>query len=76
MVGRLIGYRKEHWEYRKQYSKEIELIGKGLSIRDISALTHRSPNTILKLTHIARGIPLAMWVKLLHFLNCSIISHV
>jgi hypothetical protein len=49
MVGRPKGYRKEHLEYRKQYSKEIELIGKGLSIRDISSLTHRSPNTILKL---------------------------
>lgn len=49
MAGRNVGWRKDLVDYRKQYTKEIELLGKGLSIRDISTLCQRSPNTILKI---------------------------
>lgn len=48
-MGRSIGYRKEHLDYKHQYANEIELLTKGYTIREISSICRRSPNTILKL---------------------------
>ena len=43
------GHRKDRLAYRLQYANEIGLLAKGLTIRNISALCQRSPNTILKI---------------------------
>lgn len=48
-MGRPIGFRKNEDEYRQQYSKEISLLKKGISLRNIKAITGTSPNTLQKL---------------------------
>lgn len=45
-VGRKQGYRKSLETYRTQYSKEIFLLKKGLSQRNVSAITGTSVSTI------------------------------
>ena len=48
-VGRKKGYRKSPDAMRQEYSREISLLKKGLSIRNIAAITGTSVNTVLKL---------------------------
>lgn len=46
-VGRKVGYRKTN--YLEEYSKEISLLKKGVSLRDCQSLTGTSINTLRKL---------------------------
>ncbi len=48
-VGRKEGYRKSDEEMKQQYTKEIQLLRKGLSLRNIQAITSTSVNTLRKL---------------------------
>ncbi len=48
-VGRKVGYRKTEEQMREQYQKEISLLKKGLSLRNIQAITATSTNTLRKL---------------------------
>ena len=48
-VGRKKGYRKTDEEMKQQYTKEIQLLRKGLSLRNIRAITSTSINTLRKL---------------------------
>lgn len=48
-VGRKVGYRKTEEQMRADYSKEIQLLKKGLSLRNIQAITQTSVNTLRKL---------------------------
>ena len=47
-VGRKEGYRKSEANMREQYSEEIRLLRKGISLRNISKITGTSVNTIRK----------------------------
>ena len=47
-VGRKQGYKKSDEAMREQYAEEIRLLRKGLSLRNISKITHTSVNTIRK----------------------------
>ena len=51
-VGRKVGYRKSEEQMREQYTKEIQLLRKGLSLRNIQAITSTSINTLRKLKGI------------------------
>lgn len=48
-MGRPSTYRKSKEEYKEQYPKEISLIRKGLSLKNISAITGTAINTIRKI---------------------------
>lgn len=48
-MGRPTSYRKSEAKYREQYAKEISLLRKGISLRNVSALTGTSVNTLRKL---------------------------
>ena len=48
VVGRKQGYTKSEDQMKQQYSQEIKLLRKGLSLREISKLTGHSVNTIRK----------------------------
>lgn len=48
-VGRKVGYRKSAEQMREQYKEEIKLLRKGYSLRNISAITNTSINTLRKL---------------------------
>lgn len=48
-VGRKVGYRKSAEQMKEQYSKEIQLLRKGLSVRNISCITGTSTTTLQKL---------------------------
>ena len=48
VVGRKQGYTKSEDQMRQQYSQEIKLLRKGLSLREVSKLTGHSINTIRK----------------------------
>lgn len=48
-VGRKKGYRKTQEQMRADYPKEIQLLKKGLSLRNIQAITQTSVNTLRKL---------------------------
>lgn len=48
-VGRKEGYCKPIEEYRVEYAKEITLLRKGLSLRNVQAITGTSVNTLRKL---------------------------
>ena len=52
-VGRKKGYRKSDEQMKEQYSKEIQLLRKGLSLRNIQAITSTSVNTLRKLKTLA-----------------------
>jgi hypothetical protein len=51
-VGRKVGYRKSEEQMREQYTKEIQLLKKGLSLRNIQSITSTSVNTLRKLKEI------------------------
>lgn len=51
-VGRKVGYRKREDELREQYGKEIQLLRKGLSLRNIAAITGTSTGTLQKIKKI------------------------
>ena len=48
VVGRKPGYTKSEDQMKQQYSQEIKLLRKGLSLREVSKLTGHSINTIRK----------------------------
>lgn len=48
-VGRKEGYRKSDDVMRIEYAKEIQLLKKGLSLRNVSAITNTSINTLRKI---------------------------
>ena len=48
-VGRKVGYRKSAEQMKEQYKEEIKLLRKGYSLRNISAITKTSVNTLRKL---------------------------
>lgn len=47
-VGRKEGYRKSDEDMRAQYGKEISLLRKGLSLRNVQSITGTSVNTLRK----------------------------
>lgn len=51
-VGRKEGYRKTDEQMKADYPKEIQLLKKGLSLRNIQAITSTSVNTLRKLQKI------------------------
>lgn len=51
-MGRPASYRKSEAAYREQYAKEISLLRKGISLRNVSILTGTSVNTLRKLLSI------------------------
>ena len=48
-MGRPSTYRKSEDAYKQQYSREIGLLRKGISLRNIAAITGTSVNTLRKL---------------------------
>lgn len=48
-MGRPSTYRKSEEAYKEQYSKDISLLRKGISLRNVSQLTGTSVNTLRKL---------------------------
>ena len=48
-VGRKEGYRKSDEQMKEQYQSEIKLLRKGLSLRNVSAITSTSINTLRKI---------------------------
>ena len=48
-VGRKEGYKKSDEQMKEQYNKELSLLKKGLSLRNIQAITGTSVNTLRKL---------------------------
>ena len=48
-VGRKEGYRKSEEAMRLEHAKEIQLLRKGLSLRNVSAITSTSVNMLRKL---------------------------
>lgn len=52
-VGRKVGFRKSEEQMRADYSKEIQLLKKGLSLRNVQAITSTSVNTLRKLQKIS-----------------------
>lgn len=51
-MGRPASYRKSEAAYREQYAKELSLLRKGISLRNVSALTGTSVSTLRKLLSI------------------------
>ena len=51
-MGRPATYRKSEDAYKQQYSREISLLRKGLSFRNVNAITGTSVNTLRKLKSI------------------------
>lgn len=51
-MGRPSTYRKSENAYKQQYSKEISLLKKGISLRNITAITGTSVNTLRRLKTI------------------------
>ena len=51
VVGRKQGYTKSDDKMKQQYSQEIKLLRKGLSLREVSKLTGHSVNTIRKVSY-------------------------
>ena len=47
-VGRKIGYRKSQDDMREEYAEELRLLKKGISLRNVSKITHTSVNTLGK----------------------------
>ena len=48
-VGRKEGYRKSEEEYRRYYEREIALLQKGNTLKDVKSITGTSINTLRKL---------------------------
>ncbi|HIZ87720.1 MAG TPA: recombinase family protein [Candidatus Coprenecus pullistercoris] len=53
-MGRPSTYRKSESKYREQYAKEIALLHKGISLRNVRAITGTSINTLRKLCQILK----------------------
>lgn len=53
-MGRPSTYRKSESKYREQYAKEIALLRKGISLRNVRAITGTSINTLRKLCQILK----------------------
>ena len=49
VVGRKVGYRKTTEQMRSQYAKEIQLLNKGMSLRNVAAITRTSVGTLQKI---------------------------
>lgn len=45
-MGRPVNYRKTDEAYKEQYQREIGLLKKGISLRNVTALTGTSINTL------------------------------
>lgn len=52
-MGRPSNYRKSEASYKTQYSKEISLLKKGISLRNVCELTGTSVNTLRKIKEFA-----------------------
>lgn len=52
-VGRKEGYRKSEEQMKEEYKKELQLLKKGLSLRNVQSITGTSLNTLQKLKKIA-----------------------
>ena len=48
-VGRKTGYKKSAEDMKEEYAEEIRLLRKGISLRNISKITHTSVNTLRKI---------------------------
>ena len=48
-MGRPASYRKSNETYKSQYARELALLRKGISLRNVSAITQTSINTLRKL---------------------------
>ena len=51
-MGRPASYRKSNETYKNQYAKELALLRKGISLRNVSAITGTSINTLRKVKSI------------------------
>lgn len=51
-MGRPATYRKSEDTYRQQYAKEISLLHKGISLRNVTAITGTSINTLRKIKEL------------------------
>lgn len=51
-MGRPASYRKSESVYREQYAKEISLLRKGISLRNVSSITGTSVNTLRKIRNL------------------------
>lgn len=51
-MGRPASYRKSEIAYREQYGREISLLKKGISLRNVSSLTGTSVNTLRKIRNL------------------------
>ena len=51
-VGRKSGYRKTEEQMKEQYTEEIKLLRKGISLKNIYRITGTSTNTLLKLKQL------------------------
>lgn len=51
-MGRPETYRKSDEKYREQYVKELSLLRKGISLRNVSKITGTSVNTLRKIKHL------------------------
>lgn len=53
-VGRKEGYRKSEEQMKEEYKKEMQLLKKGLSLRNVQSITGTSLNTLRKLKGIVQ----------------------
>lgn len=51
-MGRPSTYRKSEAMYKEQYSREISLLKKGISLRNVAAITGTSVNTLRKIRNL------------------------
>lgn len=51
-MGRPSTYRKSESVYREQYAKEISLLRKGISLRNVASITGTSVNTLRKIRNL------------------------
>ena len=51
-VGRRQGFKKSEEDMKEEYAEEIRLLKKGISLRNISKITHTSVNTIRKIKEL------------------------
>lgn len=53
MVGRKEGYKKSSEQMKAEYTEELKLLRKGISLRNISKITGTSVNTLRKVAELA-----------------------
>ena len=51
-MGRPASYRKSEMAYKEQYGREISLLKKGISLRNVSSITGTSVNTLRKIRNL------------------------